>query len=893
MSAQPLRNPNRSIPINQRSSSQTHAPLTIRVVPFTPPRIVSGERAPSQASSRAHAAEGSSGNHDDQATAGEKGPRTEKSGERRDGPGFALSSSSTWTPPLAGSRAEGVSGSKPALSDPRPPTTTPVHRESSEVTNATYITTINAPSPVSPYSARHHAEEIPSPSSSSTAVGIRPLSRKRNYVTLHPDNKTFSLVRQGPPSSIPSETPRSLISPPLSYSARTSVSSTHEGLSVGAWSEDQPSFGTDATILDRSVSPYTSARTPSPGSSTTQLVADPIASSPWNYRLVGGLRKVPKTPQHEPSSASETSTPTPLPPLPEISVSQVSATPTRSVVEKTSFASTETSSSVFETTNYELYGHESSPAQISSDSLAPPPPSSHSNYVVLGESSPVDSSDSLAPLPSSSHSNYVVLGESSPVAPSESSLVNPFDSSRPPTSDSDNNYVVHGDPSPSPAVALSRNPKPTYSQESLRVAPLHPRKKTSIEQLGYLKQRSRENLRARTGSLKSIKSFSSLISQEAVQAFFAAPVLLDIPNLSPPTSRGGSSRQQDTWAALPAATASSAGNASSSSQPHYRLQMLPSSHQWSSQLSTVMSESEGRSSRGASRSISGSSVGNGNNNSGGHVRRSSAGWASSMHSRQYPSISSSLAAQPEEAEIGSGGSVSRSGSVERPYPTYSRAGPSHIRLVRDQDEHGDGLTDLEQISSKPSKSGLSAFFSSADSSSRNLHSSGSSRANSLTSRANSITSSLPAWARVYYGSGERRFIGSPSIAESSGSRPSSSNIHGSASPNIDHFPMSLHTARKRANQVNPPLAQRPFSDSASMDINVIPQNENWGVFRTLKRKTSSVWSPHLRTDRRQSRYSVWEPPSVVWSADSGILGKRNAQVVLFMVGFIFPFGMYS
>jgi hypothetical protein len=205
-------------------------------------------------------------------------------------------------------------------------------------------------------------------------------------------------------------------------------------------------------------------------------------------------------------------------------------------------------------------------------------------------------------------------------------------------------------------------------------------------------------------------------------------------------------------------------------------------------------------------------------------------------------------------------------------------------MVRDQDEHGDGLTDLEAISSKPSKSGLSGFFSSTDSSSRNLHSSGSSRANSL-------KGSIPAWARVYYGSGESKFMSSASVAESD-SRPGSSALH-SGSPNTDHFPLNIHSARRRAKEVNPGAGQRPFSDSAEMDINVIPHNEDYRFFRSLKRKTSSIWSPHLRMDRRASRYSIWEPPSVVWSSDSGTLGKRNAQVVLFIVGFIFPFGKFS
>ncbi|KAJ9165453.1 Serine-rich protein [Coniochaeta hoffmannii] len=680
----------------------------------------------------------------------------------------------------------------------------------------------------------------------------RPLSRNRNHVAVNSDGKTFTLVRKGP-SSVPSDS-RSLISPPLSYSSRTSATSSHERPSIDAWSDDRssPSLtgGTSATIQDRSLTPYTA----SPGSSTTQLVADPITSSPWNYRMVGGLRKVPKTPDlkqtpqhHEPPSAPESS----LPPLPEISVTPDVETPTRSVAQKASFASDETSSSVFETTNYDIYGHESSVAQLSSDSLAPP---------------------------SSSHSNYVLLGESSPAPP--------FNSSPPDSSDGDDNYVLHGDPSPSPQAIIPAQPRPTYSQESLKVAPLRPAKKTSYERLGYLQQRSRENLRARAGSIKSIKSFSSIISEQAVQAYFAAPVLLNIPgsSSSQSTSGGGSSRQaQDSWAALQATAGSSSSPPRNSSQQ--RVQMLPSTpHQWSSQLSTVMSESEG-SSHAGSRSVSASSAGNNNNGGGGHARRSSAGWASSMHSRQLPSISSSLAAQLEEGEGLSSLSLSRSASLaslDRPQPTYARSGGSHVRMIRDQDEHGDGLTDLEAISSKPSKSGLSGFFSSTDSG-RNLHSSGSS------SRANSLRGSLPDWARVYYGSGERRFLSSASIAESDHSRAGSSAVP-SGSPNTDHYQLNIYSARRRTNQVDPPMEQRPFSDSADMDINVIPpQQQDYRLFRSIKRKTSSIWSPHLRTDRRASRYSIWEPPSVTWTQDSGMLGRRNAQVVLFIVGFVFPF----
>jgi len=110
-------------------------------------------------------------------------------------------------------------------------------------------------------------------------------------------------------------------------------------------------------------------------------------------------------------------------------------------------------------------------------------------------------------------------------------------------------------------------------------------------------------------------------------------------------------------------------------------------------------------------------------------------------------------------------------------------------------------------------------------------------------------------------------------------------MYGSESPSTGQFPAQLHSQRRRARE------SHPEPQSGELEIEQAPPLQEYysGVMRTLREKTSSIWSPHLRTDRRTSRYSVWEPPSVSWSEDSGILGKRNAQVVLFIMGFILPF----
>lgn len=146
--------------------------------------------------------------------------------------------------------------------------------------------------------------------------------------------------------------------------------------------------------------------------------------------------------------------------------------------------------------------------------------------------------------------------------------------------------------------------------------------------------------------------------------------------------------------------------------------------------------------------------------------------------------------------------------------------------------------------------------------------------------------------RVYYGSGERRFLGRrPSfltISESGDSRPPSSGFLGSESPNTDNFPQTIFSPRKRPREIPPNAGQQFPSDRASMEISPAAPVQEYSVFRTIKQKTSSIWSPHLQTDRRATRYSVWDPPNVDWSADSGIFGRRNAQVVLFILGFILP-----
>lgn len=706
MSAQPARH-GQTTPLRERSNSQTNSRLAIRIVPYTPPRIDPENRAPSQTSSRDNAGSRCSGSYSDQPSSNAaQGRRPSWRGEVAEGnagsPGSALSSPTASAFSLARSRDERVSGVKPMASPSAVGSggpTSPQLRSPFEV--STNIAAFNA-------TALQQSRPDDSPSQASAAAQPRrPLPRRKTFVTVHAD-KTFSLVRHVPESDASASLSGSIRSPPLSYASRTP--SAQERPSTDAWSDGRstPLTGASTTILDQSFSELPPLTPSSRASSSTHLAEDPTASSPWNYRLVGGLRKVPRTPdlkQKQPLyNTTAPSAETLLAPLPEATGPQAEAeeeTSARAVVPKTSFtsvASGQTVETVSEATNYKVYGPASA-AQESSDSLV---------------------------FSTASASNWEILGQSSPA---------PFPSSPPSIPhDSNENYVLHGAPSVSPSSSLatvSRQPRPAYSQESLVVAPLRPVKKKSYERFGYYKQRSRETLRSRTGSVQSLRSVSSIIAgQDPAQALLsAAPALINLGYSAARAARGGDSAgtsQYFPWLnqQAPESNSSAPRKAITHRPPAQMIQAAP--HQWSSQLSTVMSESEGGSEAGPARSVSPLSDGSE------HRRRSSLGWVSSLHSRQMHSISSSIVGQLEEAAGTSG-----SDSLDRPQPSYARAGPAQIRMVRDQDEHGDGLADLEH---RPSKTGLSALFFSGNPSSRNLHSSGS-------SRANSFTSSIPAWAR--------------------------------------------------------------------------------------------------------------------------------------------------
>lgn len=756
---------------SQLNSQANSAKLQIRVVPYSPPRLSSdGSAALSAASSRPVSyADSDAGRHSssyaiaadllpDDAACTETQPRGPRqgvvwedaavAGDGYDSPGVSDSpgGSGRYTPNVE------------VHSDER---TTPVPF-SSVLSSGTLYTpesgmnygndahdgnhpglAVNAQSP----STVINASAIGRPTSAASSTGSRskePHSRRKRVITLHADNKTFSIA-------------------PLSGSLSSRADSFHTASTTGPPSLATPSssYGRVSSALfsdDRPVSPLTSlgehpseyydGRTGSPASVTTSL-PDPNTAPLQHPRLVGGLRKVGTDPagKVEPRLDSshvdvnpfdDTSHPDPSP-TPANDRHSPSESPELPLLEpKASFqssVSSQSDSTLSERTNYKVYGQSSPVVGLRHNTREPDtllPSSSHSdiNIRVLSQSSPARQhtadGGTLPPSPEDARANYELLAQSSPTrryaasastfppspsdpdtnyqvfADSSSPVHSIYEQRRPQTGDSDQNYVVHRQRSASSIATAKSRLRPEYSQESLVVPPLRPGRKSSLDSFRIVAKRSRETLRS--GSLTSL---GSVLSQEAARALFVAPASIYVP---------ASIRKHHS-------------QTSSSSVAQGSRSMLESHpHQWSSQLSTVQSESEP-----SSRSLSPVS----------ETARRSSGFLS-FRSHRMRSISSSLTGPGEAASRSGSHSLSPVESVERPQAAHlpftgRDASLNSPRLIRDHDEDGDGLADLEDLRHRPSRTRLATLMS-HQSSDRDLRSAGSSRTNSL-------TSSLPGWAR--------------------------------------------------------------------------------------------------------------------------------------------------
>ncbi|KAM3071905.1 hypothetical protein ACMFMG_008372 [Clarireedia jacksonii] len=499
--------------------------------------------------------------------------------------------------------------------------------------------------------------------------------------------------------------------------------------------------------------------------------------------------------------------------------------------------------------NYEIHYRPGHRQQASTSTVG------DSNYEIHHErSESIAESSHFAPS-FSGDSNYRIIQESRAGSPS-SVIRRPRAAT---TSSIENeNYVLHEDLSRSVSLVSLSRPVNKYSQESLRIPPLRTKKSRSNDNFGYYKSRSRETLKSRSNhSLRSransLASLSTIHTQpDARQGIVTSGSLVHLPATNPKP------KPLSSWADF-------------ANRTHFHMNETP--HQWSSQLSTVLSVSEGGTDRG-SRQWSDDTG-----------RRSSVVPSTrSRHSRGSRHILNVGSFGPEDTLT-----HSRNNSIERPKPAYTRSGrglsSSSIPVIGDTDEYGDGITAMQDLRTRPSRTRLSGIHSVA--SSENLRSN--TMLSTTSSRANSLlVSTIPTWARLYYGSGERRYLGGPpgsSYGPSEGPSRSNSISMSSGSPDEEHFPNTLYSPRRRPREGYPHVRGQSMQDS----IEIIPPPTAQGPAQRTWSMISSVWSPHLRVDRRAARHSLWEPPAVSWSTEGGMFGRRNIQVVLFVTGFLLPF----
>ncbi|CEJ81317.1 hypothetical protein VHEMI01452 [[Torrubiella] hemipterigena] len=129
---------------------------------------------------------------------------------------------------------------------------------------------------------------------------------------------------------------------------------------------------------------------------------------------------------------------------------------------------------------------------------------------------------------------------------------------------------------------------------------------------------------------------------------------------------------------------------------------------------------------------------------------------------------------------------------------------------------------------------------------------------------------LPSWARVYYKSGNSRQLLNKGSLESIGNRQSDV-ANDQTIYDVQNDPEALYIKTKSG--MNKDKKKHIYPEI--------------GWIHTIKKQTSSIWSPHLKPDKRASGFKTWEAPADIFTSIFPP-GWRNIQVPLFICGFILP-----
>ncbi|PVI02004.1 hypothetical protein DM02DRAFT_654021 [Periconia macrospinosa] len=285
-------------------------------------------------------------------------------------------------------------------------------------------------------------------------------------------------------------------------------------------------------------------------------------------------------------------------------------------------------------------------------------------------------------------------------------------------------------------------------------------------------------------------------------------------------------------------------------------------HHWSSQLSTIHSESEPRSTIG-SPSFS--------------VSLSQDGFDDYSGRANIPSERQAARSVPSSDNLSTSATDS---SVAIPLPLFSPlTGPSH-NDERGSDEALDTVSPLQSPPLRLKRSGLLRRF---DSDSRSTLSASSSRPSSAQSDLSTfITNTIPGWARVYYRKGERVSIGPPeSLSDSSELyRLPTAQSGRTDTPSEGNASFFIYRPRNRPHE--------RLSQPETLDISDdLDQQEAYII--GPERHMSPPFTPRLRQDRRsQAQLSAWKAPSFDENFGSMLFSRQNRQIVLFCLGFLCP-----
>ena len=239
-----------------------------------------------------------------------------------------------------------------------------------------------------------------------------------------------------------------------------------------------------------------------------------------------------------------------------------------------------------------------------------------------------------------------------------------------------------------------------------------------------------------------------------------------------------------------------------------------------------------------------------------------------------------------------------------PVTVFARSRDATNSTIRVVNEEGDDISDLPTPILRGQTSSFFHLPSAERTQSRNSHYS--MTRTGAGSRGSFLRDSIPAWARYFHRHGNRP--PAPDMYDNANTdshkriyyaqegrnlRPVTASEPTESSRPPTHesqnsFPYGIFRSRTRPREINTASSNRD-----SMAITSIPNPEIAVEVRgSPRRKFSPSWSPHLWHDRRSAanRRTIFIAPSLDEAAEGRALTRRNVQIWLFVLGFVFAPG---